>query len=278
MLGDENLIPLYELKMLAGRNLLKSDTIREYVINETCAKMLGYKNPGDAIGKFLERGDQGLGSIINPIVGVVADFNSQPLHEPIVPTLITTNTQLVAGCISVKLPTNGKSTDQFKKIITQIEKLWKGVYPNEKFQYSFFDEDIARFYEKEEKTSQIVNTAMVIAIFISCMGLFGLVTFIASQRTKEIGIRKVLGASVTGIVSMLSKDFLKLVLISILIASPVAYYFMHQWLQDFAYRVNISWWVFALAGIIALLIAFVTVSLQAIKAAIANPVKSLRTE
>lgn len=272
--GDMDLIPLYGLKLLAGRDLLKSDTIKEFVINETCARMLGYKTPREAVGQFVAW-DNGS---TTPIVGVVADFNSQPLHDPIAPTVITTNTHLIAGCISVKLPTNGKNTDQFKSILAKIEALWSGVYPNEPFQYSFFDQDIARFYEKEERTAQTVNTAMAIAIFISCMGLFGLATFTARQRTKEIGIRKVLGASITGIVSMLSKEFLKLVLLSFLIASPVAYYFMHRWLHDFAYRIDISWWIFALAGSGAILIALLTVSFQAIKAAVANPVKSLRTE
>jgi hypothetical protein len=272
--GDENTVPLFGLKLLAGRNLLKSDTIKEFVINETCAKMLGYKNPADAVGKFLEWD----GSNITPIAGVVADYNSEPLYKPVAPCVLTTHTRLVAGCISVKLPTSGRGTNEFKMTMAQIEMRWKKVYPNERFEYSFFDEDIARFYEKEEKTAQTINIAMVVAIFISCMGLFGLVTFIAQQRTKEIGIRKVLGASVSGIVSMLSKDFLKLVVVSFAIASPVAWYFMHQWLQGFAYRANISWWIFILAGLGAIFIAMLTVSYQAIKAALANPVKSLRTE
>jgi putative ABC transport system permease protein len=195
----------------------------------------------------------------------------------IAPTFISTSKKY-SRIISVKLATAGKQNSDFKATITKIEKRWKEIYPNEKFEYKFFDETIAKFYDKEVKTEQLMNTAMAIAILISCMGLFGLVTFEAQKRTKEIGIRKVLGASVTNIVSMFSMDFLKLILLAFVIASPAAYYFMHQWLQDFAYRINISWWVFVLSVLAAMFIALVTISFQAIKAAIANPVKSLRTE
>ena len=162
--------------------------------------------------------------------------------------------------------------------MAQVEKTWKEVYPTKKFEFSFFDETIGRMYEKEQKTARIMNIAMGIAIFISYMGLFGLAAFTAQQRTKEIGIRKVLGATVADIVTMLSGDFVRLVLLSIVIASPVAYYFMHGWLQDFAYRVSIPWWIYAIAGLGAIGIALLTVSFQAIRAATANPVDSLRTE
>ena len=162
--------------------------------------------------------------------------------------------------------------------MAQVEKTWKEVYPTKKFEFSFFDETIGRMYEKEQKTARIMNIAMGIAIFISYMGLFGLAAFTAQQRTKEIGIRKVLGATVADIVTMLSGDFVRLVLLSIVIASPVAYYFMHGWLQDFAYRVSIPWWIYAIAGLGAIGIALLTVSFQAIRAATSNPVDSLRTE
>lgn len=276
--GDENYIQLYQLKLVAGRNLLPSDTMKEFLVNETCAKKLGFKKPGDAIGKLLEAGmSDGADGKQLPIVGVLADFHSQSLHDPISPTFMSTSKEF-SRIVSVKLSTEGKQISNFRQTMAKIEKLWKDIYPNEKFEYKFFDKTIAKFYDKEQKTAQLMNTAMAIAIFISCMGLFGLATFAAQQRIKEIGIRKVLGASITGIVSMLSKDFLKLVLIAIVIASPIAYFFMHQWLQDFAYRINISWWVFVLSGLAAVSIALITVSFQAIKAAIANPVKSLRTE
>jgi ABC-type antimicrobial peptide transport system permease subunit len=211
------------------------------------------------------------------VVGVLADFHTQSLHDAITPTFFTTSKSR-SNVISIKLALQQKQISNFRQIIAKIEKLWKDVYPNEQFEYNFFDETIAKFYDKEEKTEKIMNTAMAIAIFISCMGLFGLATFAAQQRTKEIGIRKVLGARVTGIASMLSIYFFKLVLHALVIASPVAYYFMRQWLQDFAYRVNISWVTFLVAGLFAIFIALITISWQAIKAAIANPVKSLRTE
>ena len=173
---------------------------------------------------------------------------------------------------------NGEHGESFKSATVQIEKLWKDIYSGEKFEYKFFDATIAKFYDKELKTEQLMNTTMAIAIFISCMGLFGLVTFEAQKRAKEIGIRKVMGANVFNIVSIFSWNFLKLILLAFIIASPVAYYCMHQWLQDFTYRINISIWVFVLSIAAAIMISLITISFQSIKAAIANPVKSLRTE
>jgi len=210
------------------------------------------------------------------VVGIIKDFHAKSLHEPIAPFYITFGDAL-ESTVSVKLSTEGRSADHMSAMLTRLEAAWKEVYPNKKFEYSFFDETIARLYEKEQKTARIMNIAMAIAIFISCMGLFGLAAFIAEQRTKEIGIRKVLGATVTDIVSMLSVDFIRLVVIAIVIASPVAYYFMHRWLQDFAYRVPMSWWIYAAAGGGALVIALLTVGWQAIRAATANPVESLRS-
>ena len=163
-------------------------------------------------------------------------------------------------------------------ILAQVGNEWKKIYPDEPFECNFLNESIRWLYDQETKTAWLMNVVMIIAIFISCMGLFGLAMFTAEQRTKEIGIRKVLGATVTNIVALLSKDFVLLVIISLFIASPVAWYFMSRWLEDFVYRIHISWWVFVLAGSVAILIALFTVSFQAIKAAIANPVKSLRTE
>jgi len=270
---DENYVPLFGLKIVAGRNLSHSDTLKEYLVNETCAKALGFRNPADAVGKFVE---VGMPNSKRQIVGVLKDFNSRSLHEVITPFFMC-SIKNRERAVSLKLAT-GKGVSNFKATIAQLGRAWKDVYPNDKFEYAFFDQTIAGFYDKEQKTEQLMNTAMLIAIFISCMGLFGLATFTAQQRIKEIGIRKVLGASVAGIVSMLSKDFLVLILISLVIASPIAYYFMHTWLQDFAYRVNISPFTFLLSGLAAILIALATVFFQAIKAAMANPVKSLRSE
>jgi ABC-type antimicrobial peptide transport system permease subunit len=165
-----------------------------------------------------------------------------------------------------------------KATLARIERTWKSVYPAGAFHYSFLDESIALLYEKDRQTATLMNTAMLITIFISCIGLFGLAMFSAERRTKEIGVRKVLGASVADITVLLSKDFVALIAIAALTASPIAWYFMNRWLADFAYRITISWWMFLLAGLSALFIGLATVSYQAIQAALKNPVKCLRTE
>jgi len=283
--GDEQFIPLYGLKLIAGRNVdvpRANDSLTEFLINETCSKRLGFKKPEDALGHVVETGyfnkTQFMALNTGPVVGVLADFHSQPLNGSIMPTCFIASKDLYYGMINIKLSTQGKQLSNFTAALNNIEKQWKKIYPEEAFIYSFYDQTIARYYDKEKRTSQIMNSAMIIAVFISCLGLFGLVTFVAERRTKEIGIRKVLGATVTGIVMMLSKDFLILVLISILIASPIAWYFMYHWLEDFVYRININWWVFLAAGFSAILITLITVSFQTIKAALANPVKSLRMQ
>src|SRR5678815_1988851 len=170
------------------------------------------------------------------------------------------------------------NTKNIPALISQVENKWKSKAPGQPFSYSFLDEDFNKMYNAEQRTGKLFITFAVFAIFIACLGLFGLVTYAAEQRTKEIGIRKVLGANISGIVTMLSKDFAKLVLIASLIAFPLAWWAMNKWLQSFAYRINISWWIFVVAAIAAIVIALITVSFQAIKAAVANPVKSLRTE
>jgi putative ABC transport system permease protein len=275
---DENYIPMYGLKLIAGRNVINSDTAKEFIINETYAKALGFKKPEQAIGKMLTY-ESGKGGIKLPIVGVLADFHLQSLREPIKPLYMMSEMKYESH-LNVKIKTAGKSADNIKATIAKMTKAYNEVYPNSNWEFdpNFFDETIANFYKKEEQFAQVLNTATGIAILISCLGLFGLVAFSTAQRTKEIGIRKVLGASVQQIVGLLSKDFLKLVILSIIIASPIAYYFMNEWLQDFAYRVSIEWWIFVLAGIISIIIALLTVSYQSIRAALANPVKSLRTE
>jgi putative ABC transport system permease protein len=279
-IADENFIPLYGIKVIAGRNFNHSDTMNEFLLNESAARGLGFKNPEDAVGKFVESGQTdrgGSNSRLFPVVGVVADFHGQSFHEPIKPTFIASNSN-ASRVISIKLATQGKQIEDFKNTVAKMEGIWKEVYPNQKFEYRFFDDVIAAFYDKEQKTAQVINASMVIAIFISCMGLFGLSTFTASQRTKEIGIRKVLGASVANITTMLSKDFIGLILIAILIASPIAWYFMNDWLRGFAYRIHFSIGIFLVAGAMALLIGMLTISFHSIRSAIANPVKSLRSE
>jgi len=271
-IGNKDFIPFYKMKIIAGRNMMESDSLNELVINETYAKALGFKNPQDAIGKLLYQGEKPY-----PIVGVVADYHTGSFREAIQP-LVIENVPERKSSVAIKLAGGEKNIKNVRATLSQIETQWKKIFPDTPFNYSFLNDSISWLYEPENKTIWLVNVAMYITIFISCMGLFGLGMFTAEKRTKEIGIRKVLGASVANIAAMLSKDFVKLVLIAIVIASPVAWYFMNQWLQNFAYRTNISWWVFVLAGVASVLIALLTVSFQAIKAAVANPVKSLRTE
>jgi putative ABC transport system permease protein len=276
---DEHYIPLYQIKMLAGRNFFAGDTAHAVIINETCAKMLGFQDPEKAVGKLLStRGpDLGRRQYPVPVIGVVADFNLQPLNRKISPLVIYSIPENEKS-YSVKLKTQGKDVGHFTDAMDNIEKVWKEVFPGQPFVYHFYDDAIADFYSKEQKTSQLVYLAMAIGVFISCIGLFALAALTAENRRKEIGIRKVLGANISTIVTMLSKDFMKPVLIAIIIASLIAGYLMNQWLQNYAYRIRTSWWIYALAAVGALFIAMITVSSRAIKVAMANPVESLRSE
>jgi putative ABC transport system permease protein len=270
--GDENYIPFYQMKLLAGKNMAHSDSLQDLVINETYSKALGFEKPQDAIGKVLYRND-----IPYPIVGVVSDFHTGSFHEAIHPAIIAKMPQREIS-ISIKLDAGEKEPRDVKLIMAEIEKQWKAVYPDEPFSYHFLNEAISWLFGQEENTAWLVNVAMGITIFISCMGLFGLGMYTAQKRTKEIGIRKVLGASISNIALMLGKDFVLLIVIAIVISSPIAWYFIHQWLEDFVFRTELTWWIFALAGICAVAIGLITVSFQAIKAAVANPVISLRSE
>lgn len=270
--ANADFVPFYKMKIVAGRNMVQSDSLRELVINETCSKAMGFSNPLDAVGKFLYNNNRPY-----PVVGVVADFHEGSFHDRMKPVVIAKMPQRESS-IAIKLANGDRQIGDTKAIVAALEKEWKKNYPDDGFNFSFMNDAINTLFEQESKTAWLVNVAMFITIFISCMGLFGLAMFTAEKRTKEIGIRKVLGASVANVVSMLSKDFVLLVLIATVIASPIAWYFMNQWLQDFVYRIHISWWVFVLAGAAAVLVALITVSSQAIKAAITNPVKSLRTE
>ena len=265
--GDEHFIALYKMKLLAGRNYRNSN---EYVINETCAKALGFADARAAIGQIIGiAGD-------HPIVGVVADFHEKSLREVIKPVVFL-NIQPGMRNIAVKLAGSGGQAGSLSSTLGQIEKEWKSVYPGQPFVYSFLDESIAAMYTQERKTAILISVAMFLTIFISCMGLLGLSMFNAQQRTREIGIRKVLGASVANIMALLSRDFVVLVALAFAIASPVAWYFMNEWLQGFAYRIFIGWWIFGLAGFGAVSVALLTVGFHSFKAAVANPVKSLRT-
>jgi putative ABC transport system permease protein len=270
--ADTGYFNLYKLKLLAGRNLQQSDTLREYVINETYAKFLGYYNPADIIGRVIDRGSNKI-----PVVGVMADINTKSLHKAIQPLVFSCQAKN-HNTFHVSLPAKGGNTDAWKTTIAAIGKAWKEIYPEEEFRYTFFDESIAKFYTKEQQTASLLNWCTGLAIFISCLGLLGLVIYTTAQRAKEIGVRKVLGASVSQIVSLLSKDFMQLVILAFVIAAPLAWWAMNKWLDDFAYRTSISWWVFGLSGVIMIVISLFTLGIQTIRSAIANPVKSLRTE
>jgi putative ABC transport system permease protein len=272
---DDGFLQTLDIKPVAGRVFSKdfpADTNLRMVLNEQTIRELEFKSPQDAIGKNVLvdwRGE----TIRFEVIGVVKDFHFKDLHSSIEPYGFQLNNEprFNYAVAHVKQGSLGAA-------LHTIEKTWHKLNPNEPFEFSFLDEDFAKNYVAETRTAGLVNYFTIIAILISCLGLFGLASFSAEQRTKEIGIRKVLGAGMSDIVSLLSADFLKLVLAAVLIASPVAWWGMNRWLRDFAYRVNISWWVFAIAAFLAVLIAFLTISFQAIKAARNNPVKNLRTE
>jgi ABC-type antimicrobial peptide transport system permease subunit len=270
--GNEEFIPFYQMRLLTGRNLLRSDSLHELLINETCLKNLGFTRPEDALGQFLVYQNKSL-----PIVGVVADFHEGSFHNLIKPLIIGHDPKDERD-FGIQLDGKENQSSNLNAELSAIEKAFKDIYPRDEFNYRVIDECIPLFYDTEQKTSRLILAATLITLFISCIGLFGMIMFTAQKRTKEIGIRKVIGASVPDIVALLTKDFVVLVLTATVIASPIAWFFMNKWLENFAYRINISWWIFLLAGVLAMLIAFATISFQAIKAAIANPVKSLGTE
>jgi hypothetical protein len=270
--ADTNYLSLYGIRLVAGRNYFPADTVKEAVINANYARLLGFRQPGDALGASLP-----LWGKTCTVVGVVADFNLRSLEHAIEPAIIFPMPNGEYG-FSVKLHTRGKTVADFHQTIAAIEGAWKESFTDEPFRYDWFDANIEKIYKDEEQMAGLIHLAMWITIIVSCMGLFGLAALTAEQRRREIGIRKVLGAGVGDITGMLSRDFVLLVGIALVIASPVAYYFMHGWLQDYAYKVSIGWWVFVLAGAGAVGIALVTVGFHAVRAAMASPVKSLRAE
>jgi len=267
---DFDYIPQYKMKILAGRAFsrdFQTDTTQAMIVNEAAMKLFGYNSPQQIIGKkFDQWGRKGV------IIGVVKDFHFRSLQEVIKPLSIRIEPN---GCDLVSVNISSKN---IPATIAAIESKWKTLIPKRPFSYYFLDEFFDKQYRAEDRFGNLFLNFAILAIFISCLGLLGLASYSTMQRVKEIGIRKVMGASISNILNLLSKEFMKLIGIAFLIAAPLAWYFMHQWLQGFAYRTTVQWWVFAMAGILALIIAVATISFQAIKAAIANPVKSLRTE
>jgi len=267
---DENYFPLYKIPIAKGRNFSKefiSDTANAAIVNESFAKAAGWKDP---LGKQVDF------FYLNKkytIVGVIKDYHYASLTEKIGPQFFTMNPRYTYRNISIKLKSGNTA-----QTLNYIETTFKRMFPVQPYEYNFKDEQNAQQYESEAKWKQIITFGALLTIFISCIGLFGLATLSAEKRIKEIGIRKVLGASATVIAGKLSTDFLKLVLLAAIIASPVAWWTMNMWLQNYPYRINVNLWMFGFAALLVVLIALITVSFQAIKAAIANPVKSLRTE
>lgn len=265
--ADHNFLDVYELKLVAGRNLLPSDTTRELLVNETLLYKLGFKTPEEILGKTMHTWG---GSF--PVVGVVKDFHLHSLQSGIDPCIITTSSRdyYLAG-IRLK-------TSNFSGTLKQIEKEWNDAFPAEVFEFAFLDETIAKQYRGEEIMASLTNVFAAIAVFISCLGLYGLVSFMALQKNKEIGVRKVLGASSIQILLLFSKEFVRLLVIAFVIAAPVSWYMMNLWLQNFEFQIDITPDIYAIAALITLLVAAITVGYQSIKASLSNPVKSLRNE
>ncbi|WP_234736840.1 ABC transporter permease [Tellurirhabdus bombi] len=274
---DEDFAKTLDLRILAGRDLTPTDMARastpgdssnyyHFILNESAAKELGW-SPQEAIGQKMDMGSGRPGEV----KAVVADFHFSSMKQKIGPLVIFPERGWNVVLVKV-------SGNQLPKTIQFLESKWRTLVPDRPFEYEFLSDEFNKLYAVETRTGQIFSVFAFLSIFLGCLGLFGLSAYTTVQRTKEIGIRKVLGASVPSIVLLLSRDFLKLVLISILLASPLAWYAMNSWLQDFAYRIEVEWWIFVLAALIAVAIAFLTVSFQSVKAALMNPVKSLKTE
>jgi putative ABC transport system permease protein len=269
---DDHFLQANGIQLVSGRNFRPGDSAR-VLINETLCRRLGL-NPETAPGTKLYNEEKPDPTITMEIIGVMKDFNYSSLHNEIKPLEL----DYKAGTDWFDKMTVAVNSDNYKSVLAKLEDAWHKNLQGVPFEFQFLDEVVQKQYESEQTLGNIINSFTLMAILISSLGLFGLASFSAEQRSKEIGIRKVLGASVSGIVQLLSKDFLKLVIISFVIATPIAWWAMNKWLQGFNYRVPIAWWMFAMAGLIAILIAMITVSFQALKAAVANPTKSLKTE
>jgi len=268
---DETYLPELKIPIIEGRNFstaFPGDSTNSVIVNESFVKKAGWKKPIGEIVNFFYNNNE-----IYHVIGVVKDYHFASLNEKIIPQLFTMKNDNLYGTYYIKIKPNTQTA-----ALKIIQKTFKQLYPLSPYSYVFKDEQNARAYEAVNKWKQILLFGAILTIFISCIGLFGLSVLSAEKRTKEIGIRKVLGASVRNVVSILSTDFLKLVFISLLIAIPLSWLAASKWLENYPYRISLSWWLFASGAILVILIALTTVSFQAIRAAVANPVKSLRTE
>ena len=267
--ADDQYLSTFNLSLVAGRNLLPADSVREFLVNETFVKKLNLNSPEEIIGRMLLTNG---GDWLAPIVGVVKDFHDESFHEEISPIFISTDNEGY-NLYAIKI----KAADM-KSTLSSIEKAWNTMYPDQLYEYNFLDDEIAEFYQTEETLINLIQAFSFIAIFIGCMGLYGLVSFMATQKNKEIGIRKVLGGSVSQILWIFGKEFSQLIMIAFLLAAPIGWWLMNRWLQDFQYKITINVWVFVIAISVTALIALLTVCYRSLRAALVNPVNSLRSE
>jgi hypothetical protein len=265
--ADTAYIPTYGLKLVAGRNYVASDTVSELVVNATFAKKLGY-TPHDLVGKMFKLGRRPY----LPIVGVVQDFHTRPLQEEIRPCLLATLRRTYQEA-SIKI-----EAQNMKAALSHVEKVWSATFPEFVYSFEFMDQRLADFYQEEQKMAQLFRAFAGVAIFIGCIGLLGLIAFVSAQRTKEIGVRKVLGATVVDILALISKEFALLIAVAFAVAAPVGYLVMNNWLENFAYRIDLGLGVFVATIAVTLIVAGVTIGYRALKAALANPVEALRYE
>jgi putative ABC transport system permease protein len=271
---DYNFITALNMQIVAGRDFSKargSDLANAFIINESAVRAFGWKTPPDAIGKIFVRGKQATGKK-GHIIGVIKDFDFNSLNNPMEPLVIDVNPpRFTEFAISIQ-------PDHVNETIARVKQTWDKIFPERVFEYSFLDKDIDDQYKDKANFSRMIACFSLVAILLSCSGLFSLAFFMAIKRTREIGIRKVLGANISSIVIMLSADFVKIVLLSAIIATPFAWWLLHNWLEGFAYHISIMWWVFVMSAFAAMMIAFVTISFQSFRAASMNPIKSLRSE
>ncbi|MDO3644205.1 ABC transporter permease [Mucilaginibacter sp. L3T2-6] len=267
--ADEGYVPAYKLKLIAGHNLQPSSLTKEFLVNEALVKSLGLKKPEDILNKEISIWN---GQITCPVVGVLKDFNDRSFRQQLAPVVITQDIAMYNQA-GIKL-----STKNISSTLQAVKQVFDKTFPDFVYEYKFLDEKIAGFYKQETQLAALYKIFAAIAIFLSCLGLYGLASFMAVQRVKEVGIRKVLGATASSILYLFSKEFIILIAVAFAIAAPIAWYYMHQWVQAYAYRISISWWLIAAGGLAAIFIALATISFQAMKAAMANPVKSLRSE
>lgn len=274
LFGDSSYLDLYGIDLIAGRKL-RNDTIREFIINDTYRKTLGFKTPQDAIGKMIDCWDEKM-----PIVGVMSDFNQRSLKSKIEPMAFVGdwNRQRFSQFNIVHIELNQANSAEWSGVIAKAKDSWKSLYPGADFSLRFMDETVEKFYRKETSMTKLLNWATGLTVLISCLGLLGLVIYTTERRVKEIGVRKILGASIAQINVLLCKDFLVLVLIAFAVAAPIAWYGLNSWLQDYAYKTSLSWWIFLSSGLGILILALIIMSFKTISTARRNPVKSLRTE